>query len=308
MEEKYKKFLEFNWRESAEWQAYFGNIYPTPPGNKVDFYKRKFYNQRIDTEFDRNYMPPEPSSTVNNNTNTRAGGYANPTYSQPIGLSSPLIQIAEAFVWFTFLVSIVINFHTLKLAALALLIRAIRRVGLPRFSMEWAQALFQDEHFQQMLYALLFMIDRLNYFLLVPLIITAVFNLAEFIKAKGSSIGFLTPYINKVINQRVELAQTRANVEVGIGFFLFIGIFLGLNQFLLPIFYWQYLRFKYIVNQDTQMTFSKMNRYVDNFKNKPSCPGMLKMVLTKVQEFASYMGRTEAGPGQGAGGANCNIF
>jgi hypothetical protein len=311
MEEKYKKFLEFNWRDSADWQAYFSNIYPTPPGNKVDFYKRKFYNQRLDPDFDRNYQPAEPSSSTTNNTSNNASGgaYTNSTYPQPAaGLSSPLIQVAEVGLWVSFLFSIVLNFHTLKFAAAALLIRSIRRVGIPKFSMDWAQLLFLDEHFQQMLYALLFMIDNLNFFLLVPLGITAVLNISEFLKTQGAQFNFLMPYINKIVNKRVELAKTRSDIEVGIGFFLFVGIFLGLNSFLLPIFYWQYLRFKYIVNADTKGTFSKMNDYVNIFKNKPSTPGLIKMVIIKVQEFASYMGRTEAGPGQGAGGANCMIF
>jgi hypothetical protein len=308
MEEKYKKFLEFNWRDSADWQAYFGNIYPTPPGNKVEFYKKKFYNQRIDPDFNRDYFPPELSSTVNNNANTGSSNHSYPQPSQATGLSSPIVQIVEAILWVAFVASIFINFHTLKFAALALLVRAIRRVGVPKLSMDWAQLLFLDEHFQQMLYALLFMIDKVNYFLLVPLGLTAVLNLAEFIKSKPDMFRFAIPYVNMVIGKRVELAQTRSNIEVGIGFFLFAGIFLGLNQFLLPIFYWQYLRFKYIVNQDTKVTFSKMNWYIESFKNKPSTPGVLKMVLTKLQELASYMGRTEAAPGQAAGGANCNIF
>ena len=41
MEAKHKQFLEFNWRDSQEWQNYYRDIYPTPPGNKIEYYKKK---------------------------------------------------------------------------------------------------------------------------------------------------------------------------------------------------------------------------------------------------------------------------
>jgi len=63
----------------------------------------------------------------------------------------------------------------------------------------------------------------------------------------------------KLINKRVELAGMRANTEVAVGFLLVAGIFLGLNSFLIPIFFWQYLRFKYIVNEDIKRSFTRLN-------------------------------------------------
>ena len=73
--------------------------------------------------------------------------------------------------------------------------------------------------------------------------------------------------------------------------------------------YWQFLRFKYIVNQDTKNTFTLMNGYVDRFKSRNDIPDILKIVLEKVQQFACYMGKTETTEGQAAGaGQNCNIF
>src|SRR5689334_3364514 len=110
MEEKYKKFLEFNWRDCVDWHSYFSNIYPTPPGSKVDFYKRKYYQQKIDPEFDRNYVQPEPSTTQSN-TNTTYGANANrsqynPSAYSPSGLNSPVIAMVEAVLWIGFLLSI----------------------------------------------------------------------------------------------------------------------------------------------------------------------------------------------------------
>ena len=132
-------------------------------------------------------------------------------------------------------------------------------------------------------------------------------HFAEFMKSNNMQI--LRNYYEKLYNKRVEIARMRSNIEVGIGFLLVFGILLGLNNFLTPIFYWQFLRFKYIVNQDTKNTFTLMNGYVDRFKNRNDIPGFLKIVIEKTQQFACYMGKTETTDGQAAGGGqNCNIF
>ena len=57
MEEKYKQFEKINWEKNEDWQIYFSNLTPTPPGNRVLYYKKKFYKHRIDYEFDVNYDP-----------------------------------------------------------------------------------------------------------------------------------------------------------------------------------------------------------------------------------------------------------
>lgn len=315
MEEKYKKFLEYNWLTSKEWHFYLDNdIYPRPPLNKIEYFKKKFYKSKIDPDFDINYQSPSSTNANTNNSNNTSSGqsnqnYQNPYTSPPAGVSHNLnniLQKAEILLWAIFSISFVIGFSPLKMAALALAIRIFRRVGTPKLSIEFAQHLFLDEHFQILLYTLLFMIDRLNIFSLIPIFITCLMNVSEFCRLNNISI--LNYYTNLIYNRRVEIAKLRSNVEIGIGFLLVLGIFLGLNSLLIPIFYWQFLRFKYIVNQDTKNSFSAMNEYVENFKNKPNTPSILRYIIEKVQAFASYLGRTEAGPGQTAGGQNCTIF
>lgn len=307
MQEIYKKFQEYKWTESKEWFSYLDNIFPNPPINKIPHYKKKFYKLKIDPEFDINYEPaPENSSTrPNSSTNNQQNPYTNP----PSGVSptiNGILQKNEVLFWVFFLPSIIFQISPLKISAIALLLRTIRRVGFPKFKMEYAQHLCLDEHFQLLLYSLLFMVDRLNIFVLVPLAITGLMSVTEFIKITGFT--FLSKYTDSIYNRRVELAKLRSNIELAIGFFLVVGIFFGLNSLLTPIFYWQFLRFKYIVNQDTKNTFTLLNSYVTEFKNKPSVPSFVRYAINKVQQFANYLGRTEATEGQAAGGQNCVIF
>ena len=67
---KYKKFKEFDWVGSKEWQLYYTNLFPTPPPSKILRYKKKFYHNKIDPDFDINYQPPEEETTSNTTSNT----------------------------------------------------------------------------------------------------------------------------------------------------------------------------------------------------------------------------------------------
>ena len=37
----------------------YNNLYPSPPITKLLYYKKKFYRNNIDPDFDINYIPPE---------------------------------------------------------------------------------------------------------------------------------------------------------------------------------------------------------------------------------------------------------
>ena len=312
MEVKYKQFSNFDWTKSSEWQSYYTNLFPTPAANKIDYYKRKFYRLKIDNDFDVNYFPPVNNSSSNTNNNYSSSSFStNYTPPSPTHIENKNISLAEAFVWLIFIQSILFQFHTLKLAAIALLLRTYNRVGIIKFSMEFAQILFLDEHFQLLLYSLLFMIERFNYFVLLPLLVTAILNLSYFISKYGSTLptaitNSIKPYSEKILAKRVELAKARSNIEIAIGFLLVIGILFGINSFLTPIFYWQYMRFKYIVNEDIKAAFTRLNQFIN--QKKVTLPSVFQLGISKIQQFAEYMGRTESGPGQNAGGSNCIIF
>jgi len=146
------------------------------------------------------------------------------------------------------------------------------------------------------------MIDRLNQFCILPFYLTAILNIFDCFRFYN----ILKELSNKVINKRVALCELRANSEVLIGFILIIGIFFSVNSFLLPIFYWQFLRFKYIFNSDTSLSFGRLNSLVNKYKSK--LPSPLRFIVNKIQQVCEFLGKTEANPGERAGGSNCLIF
>jgi len=316
MEEKYKAFLAFDWQNSTEWQLYFTNLFPTPPGNKIMTYKKKFYNLKIDSDFDRNYSPPEQTTSSGNTGNS--SGYT-PSTSAPSAevyypkpergtIFDKITASLEAIIWGIFLFSIYSQKHTIKWASGSLIFRVYRRLGHPRWLSQYAYDIFLDEHFQLFLYAALLFLDNSSTYVLMPIIIAAILNLGEYLKNYFVMVSFISSIGSYIYSKRVEIATARANMMVAIAFIMIPASFLGINSFVVAIFYWQYLRLVYILNTDIKAGWTNLGYYVDKFKSSRFTPGVLSWGINKIQEFFLYMVRTEAKPGEMAGGSNCVIF
>jgi hypothetical protein len=315
MEAKFKKFQEFNWKDSEEWQSYYRNLFPTPPGNKIDRYKRKFYKLKIDSDFDINYNPPESGSSTNSYTSNQNQQFPNFQPSQPANsINSPLLTQIETLLFIFFALSLPLNFHTLKFASIGLLIRAIRLCGIPQFNANYAQILFTNDTVHMLLYTVILFIDRFNYFTTLPTCIGIVVYTAENLKTLNMVTNALfTKYINLITSKQNELLQCRAHVEIANGFLLVIGFFLKTNSLILPILYWQTMKVKYVMNPYIQNSFRLLNQKVNAFKNQPNTPALMKTAIEKIQWLFEYMGKVDI-PQEGqqqqqqSAGSKCTIF
>jgi hypothetical protein len=65
MDRKYADFKKFDFGASESWQTYYDNLYPKPPLNKVEKFKKKWYKQKVDPLFDVAYEPPKEGSQPN---------------------------------------------------------------------------------------------------------------------------------------------------------------------------------------------------------------------------------------------------
>lgn len=306
MEAKFKKFQEFNWKDSEEWQSYYRNLFPTPPGNKIDRYKRKFYKLKIDSDFDINYNPPDPSSSSSSSQspNFQPSSPANP-------INSPLLSQIETLLFVLFFFSLPFHFHTLKFASLSLLIRAIRLCGKPQFSTAYAQILFTNDTFHMLLYTVILFIDRFNYFTTLPTCLGILIYTAENVKALNIPSLPFSKYIDLILSKQTELLQCRAHIEVANGFLLVIGVFLRTNSLILPILYWQTMKVRYVMNAYIQNSFRLLNVKVNEFKNQPTTPSIMKTIIEKIQWLFEYMGKVDIpqeGQQQSSSGSKCNIF
>lgn len=300
MEEKYKKFKEFEWEKSKEWQLYWSNLYPTPPVSKIERYKRKFYKNKIDSDFDIDYKPSETSnsnSNYNSNSNSTFtdsnSGYSY-TYAFPPfkPINSVLLKTIETYLLFFFLFSLPFRFYSKQIAFIAYLIRTLRLNGIPKWKVEYLQGLMGIDSVHVFFYSLVLFIERFNYYLILPVALAAVIDSCENIK-DDKNLNVFKKYFDLVLKNKENLLQERANIEVGIGFLLIVGVFLKLNSFLLPIIYWQLMKVKYFLQPRIKKSFEILNSYVNKFKNSQNCPNLMKIVIEKIQWLFEYFGKVE---------------
>ena len=334
MDEKYKQFQEYNWVDSKEWQLYYSNLFPTPPPSKILRYKKKFYRNKIDSNFDIDYEPPkEEEKTSTNNTQypnanqnysnqTNQETYSNEqtfeTYYAAQNLAHPInsrsLLLVETISLVIFLLSLPIRYKTNLLSIIPFLIRSIRLVGIPEFNMTYLQAALMNDACHTLLFAVQIILDRLNYYMLFPVIISTILALCDNARALNVKMPFGQDYVDFVNNKKEEIIQSRAHVEVAIGFVSIIGIFLKLNSILTPVIYWQMIRVRYTLNPYIKQSFKEINGFANVIKNSEKCPGIIKTIIDKVQWAVDYLGKMNSpqqngqGQQQGQGGSMCNIF
>ena len=312
MEEKYKKFKEYNWAESADWNNYYTNIFPTPPPSKILRYKKKFYRNKIDPDFDIDYKSPneEDNKYSSNNSsstsyNQKANANANTnndtfqdmfskeqtfeTYKTAKNLANPinsnLLMAIETFLLIAFIISLPFSDKTSLLALLGFLIRTIRCVGIPKFDIIYLRALIANDSCHTLIYTLQTLLDKFNYYIIIPVLISTIIALSD----NGKNIALVKKYTNYMNNKREELIEVRSNIEVTIGFVSIFGVFLKINSSLTPILYWQAMKFKYTLNPYIKKSFSHLNYVSNQFKNSEKCPKLLSLIIDKIQMVVGYM-------------------
>ena len=347
MEEKYKKFKEYNWVDSEEWQIYYTNLFPTPPPSKVLRYKKKFYRNKIDPDFDIDYKPPEEEANSYSSANTSSSSSssyssnntysnANPpnqdafsteqtfeTYRAAQSLANPIrsapLQLIETLFLVLFIISLPFRYKTTLIGIIAFLIRTIRFAGIPKFDLTYLQVFIMNDSCHTLLFTVQTLSDRLNYYMMLPVVVSTIIAICDNLKSMNLSLGGLNSYIDMVNNKKEELTQSKSYIEVAIGFVSIAGIFLKLNSILTPIIYWQLMRVRYTLNPYIKKSFSDLNDLANKLKNNDKCPGPVKFIIEKVQWAFSFMGKIsnpqngqngqqQGNNNQGGMGSMCNIF
>ena len=81
----------------------------------------------------------------------------------------------------------------------------------------------------------------------------------------------------------------RSDIEIYLGFYLLVTLFIGRGSFVSLIVYWQLIRIKYIINYNTKAAFTRMDAKISGFVNNPSCPGFLRLIYAKIKGLMVYM-------------------
>ena len=175
----------------------FSNIFPTPHKNKTLRYKKKFFRNKIDPDFDINYKPinyKEEEQTNNNctNNNNENGKFSSFNSSNNnisyIYSKTPLLNI-ETVLMILFIFSLPLKFNSKLIAIITLVIRSVRLTGSPKLEMSYLYQLLKNESFQTLIYSIQLLTDKFNYYLMIPIIISILVGICQNIKAYNLNAG-----------------------------------------------------------------------------------------------------------------------
>ena len=101
-------------------------------------------------------------------------------------------------------------------------------------------------------------------------------------------ISLLKPLLERVILYKVEVIKVKNHIELAIGMYSLVML-IGLNIApFFPIFYWQYLRVKYVANHFTKNSFKVLDYGLKTVVPQRVYEGVIVKIKGKIREMVSY--------------------
>lgn len=317
---KYKEFLEYDWSKCEKWKIYFMNLYPIPTDKtKVMHLRKKFYNKEIDSDFDFKFdhhtfyegeiLNPKLNSKDNNSSDTNNytnsyksnknenkqekntnKGYQYYSTEGKIGTVELTSASISAMLWFLFYLNFFSSIMTTSTSTIGCIINIFIDVGFPKFNKDYSDNLINNDYFQILIYSL-FVVnsDKLNHVLLVPIGLQALIFISVYAKKYMKICRSLLKLFDKVLVYEHKIERLKAYTFVTIGFLLFLGILLDVNQGFIIIFHWCYLLFMYKFNYNVRQIFGEINCSIIRVKNGKNTPKLMVYLLDKVLQFCEYV-------------------
>lgn len=316
MEEKYKQFETYDWAD-ARWQAYHSELYPPPNYKQVLKFKKKWYRNNVDKDFDVSYEPGA-SSTAGSGEASAGGTAPDPRAADDCKWSS--MGFKAVLCGLSYVTGLVLALSSLpglvsaRLAIGSLTCSFILELMVKhkfKFSTEYLENLMQEDvAFMPMIAVAVLMPgihDAVYIVVLLPFMITGALSLAIICKNSPKAPVFIKGPMSALadVSIRYALLQARADSEVMLGFILIVGVFTQLNNPMHPLLYWNVMRMRYIMMPWTQASFRKIDGLLNPVLGK--IPGISTIYSKFKNLLHSFADVSSQQTGAGAGGMGCSV-
>ena len=302
----YDKFLKYDWGNCSDWKSYLSNIYPTPTSKeKLMYFRKKFYKFKIDENFDFKFDHHEyyvgeivRSDSFRKSSDSQKSEVPNKNEKKPKasiinntpGIMETFFAGFNALLWSLFFFNFLSPVLTSFVSTMACVLTILLDEGFPRFNSDYQSNLKLNDYFQLLLYQIFVLsTDKLNYVLLVPIAFQALIYLSYYSKRYLKICRFIIKYLDFFKRNESFILYLRAYSFVLIGFLLFLGILLNVNQGFIIISHWCFLWFMYNNNYETKQVFSKINTAINRVKSDKNTPRFMIYLLNKLVTWISYI-------------------
>jgi len=275
MAEGYKKFQDFDWSD-VRWQTYLQGLYPQPNHRQVLKFKKKWYKKTIDPEFDDSFEPqPAPSSGSATGSTSTSGSSTGPPFVDGgdgsrwatmrskaticmVAYSTALTMSAGAFA------GALPTYQAMLLLVGAFVLEILAKYGV-KFNQQYLQSIVLDDVGPMPIMALTVLTPGLHQVVstlaLVPPFITALLSFAQICKFHAKLPAFIRNFFSPLadISARYRAFQARADLELGLGFVIIGGVFMGKAAPISAMLFWNFMMMRYMMSAWTQASFRKID-------------------------------------------------
>lgn len=273
MEERYRRFEEYDFVHSGAWKAHLDGLYFNPTLAQVIRIKRKWYKQNVDSEFDINYdpsastPPPQQSYQQTRPSNSRTA-------------SANTLALVECALFACILPALAFQ-KSILFALVGFIVGLISNYGVPKLNSDyWRAAIFSDDLHCIAFCFIFYMHPHVGLWLL-PVSIAATSRLGEILNIHPKAPAFVKPFARAVHAKKYELDVTRAQVEIGLGFAMIVLGLVGSGSLIICLVYWNFLRMKYMVSSYTSSAFTSIRIAGDSHIRR--APALVQTVWEKLK-------------------------
>lgn len=280
--EEYQKFIDFDWTDER-WTSYFEALYPAPNPRQVLKFKKKWYKKHVEPEFDEAYEPPYVTSSRPAGASSSAEAsmpFANAVQGDgerwvTMGPKTTICFLAYGVALLLCVAAVAgafPSYQALVTLVGAFILEVLAKYGL-KFNTAYMQAVLLDDVGVMPMMSLTLLTPGLHPIIrilaLVPPFLTALMSFASIAKhhprlpAQISS--FFAPLAET--SARYQVMQVRADVEVGLGLVLVIGVFCIRAAPISALLFWNFMMMRYMMSPWTQASFRKADGFVSPVLN-----------------------------------------
>jgi hypothetical protein len=276
-EETIKKFKEYKFSEDSRWQKYLQDLYPTPPLDKLNKLRKKWYKTNVDTEFDPEHdfeaqeQAQQQGQSSPSHSHTHQHHHTGPVDQRPFA-THKLYHIEGLlkclFIVTSFILQFLefLHFYNLVIGAIICILAIYRQQGKIQFNKEYLADLMANDFGMSIFYIFsILTVPAKGPFIYLPLILQFLVGVAEF--ELRTTYGFLKfskvhNFLTQVQQMKGEIKTARAYIEFFNLFYFVVLAVLGKINILFLIIYVNFIKFKFKLNQTSNYTLTNTKTFL----------------------------------------------
>ncbi|EAR92584.1 transmembrane protein, putative (macronuclear) [Tetrahymena thermophila SB210] len=299
-------FKSYDFANNKDFQKFLKELQPPVPEQAMEMIKRHWYKRFINQQFEPNYdgtLPDlddlEEKEEGHTHNGKKCEGHHH--HKEESKFKSTLKKVAYSVENYLKVIFMLTFFNTRVVAQYASIIicilAIIRQLKRPRYTKQYVQQLAQNQFSQNLVYMLVFAFhsDSRNVFFYFPLALHYWIGICEYLNISKNKLYYKAEkFITQTRQNKDRIMLLKSQYEIVYLLILFVEIFFGLSSIFLVIFYYNFLKIKYLINTNTQLAFQKVNNSIKARISKPGVPKFVGKLYAQVERLFSWLVKYES--------------